>query len=346
MQTMIPGNLPAGDQRSPQSRTDSQARRGAAPAQTAAPQTKQPAVTISFSDRANEAFQRASAATVAAATLARQVAAGTLNRPGRDGGSLQSRDEPKNEAVGMLQQAQKSATADRKGAARQRLDAARARLQMLRMTGGDPKSIARQAKLIAQEIQAAAKEYSAALKAEGGGSLDAAPPAATAASPTPPIATADGNAEADAGAAAGASAAAGAQASATAPQRPGGDAEKMADDHSTAARDAKTSGEEKRQSIVDTAFQAVQRILGKSNEAAAEKEVLNAFKQGAREARQLIEEAIRRIKTDGPEANDAARSIKLVDEAVEELEKSMADGQASEAPLPVSTAALRVDITI
>jgi hypothetical protein len=231
-----------------------------------------------------------------------------------------------NDTILQLHDAQRSMVSDRKAAAKQRLDMAGAKLQMLRMFAGDPKAMAQQAKQIAREIQQAAREYGAALKVEGGA-------AATGAIAGPP-AQANGDqagaaAEAspgEGGLAGGTEAGAGervdpAETAAAADDAPDAKAGEPA---TRSANPAKTDQEKAAE-----AYQAAAADLSsRHSKAQGEREAIDAFKQAAREAKRLIEEAARRMKAeeggDG-EVRQLDASARAMTRAVDDLDRAAAE---------------------
>lgn len=198
------------------------------------------------------------------------------------------------EALAQLEQAHQAGIAHRKGAAKQKLEAARAKLQMVRMFGGDPKAMARQAKRIAQEIREAAREYGAALQAEGGSAAGA-----------------DGGAG----------------------PAETGKADTGVADAAGDKPDAGDAGQDPDASHKASAYQtAATDMAARSDKARAEREDIEKFKEGARDARRLIEEAIRRLKAQKAAARDidelegARRSMT---EAVDDLDKASSDKAAA-----------------
>ena len=162
---------------------------------------------------------------------------------------------------------------DRKGEALEKLNRARKKLELLRMFGGDPKAVAREAKRIADEIRAAAREYAAALNSEGG----------------------------DVSAAA--SAPVDASAAVTSVFRPALRRQQKRTRsrqmrlprtllQPSSRRPIPSSPAEPAQAYQDAAA----RVAAQANKDRGEQEVLAQFKDAAREAKRLIEEAVRKLK--------------------------------------------------
>ena len=233
------------------------------------------------------------------------------------------------EALTKLDQARSSLVANSKGAAEQKLDRARKMLQMLRMLGGDPATIAKQAKAIAQEIKAAAREYSAALKSEADGGAPAA--AATAAmDSTSPLT--DTPAETGAAAFGEIPTAVAAEAvvvKATSPERSGDRGDGSAAGRDPASQSASSQAaalpadpEAVRQQTVQAYQDAANNAAAKANRDRGEQQVLEKFKDAAREVKQIIEEAVRKLRAKQPADPDAHAAVQAgvsLDHAVREL---------------------------
>jgi hypothetical protein len=195
------------------------------------------------------------------------------------------------ETLAQLQQANRSMATDRKAAAKQKLDQAKARLQMLRMFAGDPRAMARQAKQIAQEIREAARAYGAA------GAADAPAEATSAESASP------------------------AQTKAVAPDAPAAKA--------PTGEDPTPSAEEPRQQAADAYRAAAQDIASRGAKSQAEREEVEQFKDAARQARQLLQEAARRLRQEssGPaEIEEIEKVSRSMTRAVEDLSGPDATG--------------------
>lgn len=211
----------------------------------------------------------------------------------------------------QLQTAQRSMVSDRKAAAKQKLDQAKARLQMLRMFAGDPKTMARQAKQIAQEIRAAARAYGAA------GATEA--PAETTSSGTSP--------GGEAGAAAPGAAALPEDANGSGSQGEG--TKKAAEPRAPAGEEPPPTAEEQRQQAGDAYRAAAHGIASRGAKSQAEREEIEQFKDAARLARQLLEEAARRLKqeeADPAEIEDLDKVSRSMTRAVEDLSAAEATG--------------------
>ena len=237
--------------------------------------------------------------------------------------------EKTSEALTKLDQARSSLVDNSKGAAEQRLERARKMLQMLRMLGGDPATIAKQAKAIAQEIKAAAREYSAALKAEADGGVTAA--AATGATDSTSPQT---EAPVETGAAAGGEIPAAAAAEAVVVKAASSDRSGDRSDGSAAGRDPASQSassqaaaqpadpEAVRQQTIQAYQDAVNSAAAKASRDRGEQEVLEKFKDAAREAKQIIEEAVRKMRAKQPSDPDARAAVQAgvsLDQAVREL---------------------------
>lgn len=220
--------------------------------------------------------------------------------------------EKTGDALTKLDQARSGMVADRKEAAEKKLEAARKKLALLRALGGDPKTIARQAKAIAQEIKAAAIEYGEALKAEG--ELGAAVAA--------PDAPADGDPPAEPGEA---------SAGTTAAEAPAKDGE----------TDATSPESTEPLSPADQA-------IANEKSAQHDREVLEAFKDAAREVRRMLEDAARKLRAQrDADADTALQAARSVDRAVEGLAEIVGTDQsvgASTITIPDAAVAISIDI--
>lgn len=233
------------------------------------------------------------------------------------------------EALTTLDQARSSVAADSKGEAEQKLDRARKKLQMLRMLGGDPATIAKQAKAIAQEIKAAAREYSAALKSEGDGGATAAAATATTDSTSPET---EIPAETGAAAVGGNPTAAAAEAvvvKATSPDRSGDRSDGSAAGLDPTAKSASSQAaaqpadaEAARQQAIQAYQDAAKGAAAKASRDRGEQQVLEKFKDAAREVKQVIEDAVRKLRAKHPADPDASAAVQAgvsLDHAVQEL---------------------------
>jgi hypothetical protein len=238
--------------------------------------------------------------------------------------------------IATLDQVKKSMTSDRKAAAMEKLDRARRKLELLRMFGGDPKAVAREAKRIAEEIRAAAREYAAALKSEGRGDASAADSAAVDASASTTAAPPDpGAAQAAGAAAAGEAAAKPADGLAKGDAPPVGETAAAATNqpHNLVDQDPanqepvkETDRDAARQKTVQAYQDAAARVDAKAGKERVEQETLAKFKDAAREAKRLIEDAARKLKAKNPsdpDARDAERAKAAMDEQIQELSDTM-----------------------
>jgi len=218
--------------------------------------------------------------------------------------ALSEQLEKTSDALTKLDQAKQGMIGDRKAAAEQKLELARKKLALLRSLGGDPKTIARQAKAIAQEIKAAAIAYGEALKAEGAVGAAAGPVTDATGIAADPAASGDpavaGDAPADSSSA---------KASAT-----------TDDTEAAASQDAPLPQTPAEKAEADA--KAGQH----------DREVLEAFKDAAREVRRMMEEAARKLKArHDPDANATAQESRAMDKAVEELGEIIGNGQSGAA---------------
>jgi hypothetical protein len=245
---------------------------------------------------------------VRVAGFAQARLASLLVLPGDVAKSLAEDQKKASDLLAVLDQAKKSMVSDLKGAALEKLNRARKKLELLRMFGGDPKAVAREAKRIAEEIRAAAREYAAALKSEGGGDVSAADssPAGASASATsapPELGAAQAAGVADAG-----------EAGAKPADAPAKDA--------APAVVETADPEAARQQTVQAYQDVAARAAAQANKDRGEREVLAQFKNAAREAKRLIEDAARKLKAknpSGPDARDAERAKAAMDEEIKEL---------------------------
>jgi hypothetical protein len=239
-----------------------------------------------------------------------------------------------NDAIRTLSQVKKQLVDDRKSASLQKLERAREQLRILRSLGGDPKTIARQAKLIAEEIGAAATEYAAAVASEGGGDASAPDdPSATApaadesgssasgaektAGSTPEAATAQ-SAQAVTGAAT--------DATSTIEKSSAGssskDSKANSDASPTARATTSSDTDAARQATLKAYRDAAAKTVANSEQASGERDALQQFKDAARDAKNLIEEAVRRLKAKksaDPDAADAERAVSSLDHDIQGL---------------------------
>ncbi len=217
------------------------------------------------------------------------------------------------ETLGKLQQATASMATDRKAAAKQKLDQAKAKLQMLRMFSGDPKAMARQAKQIAQEIREAAREYGAAAASEAPAqttSSDAAPGPEAGQTGTETSSDAR-NGQAD-----------DATRSSSVPEPAKSGEPGKAPDGVRAGAERPATDEERRQQVADAYRAAAHDIASRGAKAQAAREDIEQFKDAARQARQLLQEAARRLKQEKAnpaEINDIETASRSMTRAVDDL---------------------------
>lgn len=220
--------------------------------------------------------------------------------------------------LAVLDQAKKSMASDLKGEALEKLNRARKKLELLRMFGGDPKAVAREAKRIAEEIRAAAREYAAALKSEGGDVSAAA---------SAPV---DASASATSGQ--GAAQATGTSEAAEAHAKP---ADSPAKDAAPAAVET-ADPEAARQQTMQAYQDAAARVAAQANKDRGEQEVLAQFKDAAREAKRLIEDAVRKLKAKNPsdpDAREAEQANAAMEKEIEKLSdaiQAQRDGSATD----------------
>lgn len=223
------------------------------------------------------------------------------------------------ESLVQLQAAQRSMVSDRKAAAKQKLDQAKAKLQMLRMFAGDPKAMARQAKQIAQEIREAARAYGAAGAADvpsGAASSDSASRAEADSGATGPVATGQAGAETPLDEAKG---------SRSQPVDNGA----VAEPGDSPGEDRPPTAEEQRQAVAAAYHAAAHDIASRGAKSQAEREEIEQFKDAARQARQLLEEAARRLRQEEADPNEIEEIDKVsraMTRAVEDLSAPDATG--------------------
>jgi hypothetical protein len=275
-----------------------------------------------------------------------------------------------NNILATLTQAKKGAVTDRKAAALQKLEQARERLRILRTFGGDPKAVAKEAKAIAQEIGDAAKEYGAAVQSEGGGDVSALASApAAAATPTDPAAppadasTATDQAaghSADAAAAdPGASPAVNGASAATAadgPDKTDGFDQKSSSD-TASATPAGADADSARQKVVQAYQDAAAKGAEKSSEEKGNNDALEKFRDVARDAKQLIDDAARKLKAKNPADSNAIdaqsaktsldQDIKGLGDVIQaaQIEANAGDGGASSS-VDVASPSVSVSINV
>ncbi|QCK86039.1 hypothetical protein E8L99_09875 [Phreatobacter aquaticus] len=237
-----------------------------------------------------------------------------------------------NDLVGTLKQARSNMVADRKAAAEAKLDQARKKLEMLKLYGGDPRSVARQAKAIAEEIKSAAKEYAGALKSEGGPSATAQPAAPSTAAAEPPAEGADAATQ---------GAAPAAEAAADSAAKPDKDKVQTPEE-----------AEEARQTLGQGYREKAAEIDAAANKARGEREMVQKFKDAGREARQIIERAVRQLKDKNaadPDANAAEKAKAGMEQEIQDLEDTVAarESQSSDtlsAPAPIDAGTMVINI--
>ena len=259
-----------------------------------------------------------------------------------------------NDAIRTLNQVKKQLVDDRKSAALQKLERAREQLRILRSLGGDPKTIARQAKLIAQEIGAAATEYAAAVASEGGADASApadpsaAAPAAddsdssasdtgTTAGSTPEAATGQG-APAVTGAATDATPT-GEKSSAASSSK-----DSKADSDASSTAGATTDTDAARQQTLKAYQDGAAKTAANSEQARGERDALEKFRDAARDAKNLIEEAARKLKAKksaDPDAAEAERAASGLDHDIQQLSDAIQTQQIETAG--VATGAATID---
>jgi hypothetical protein len=226
------------------------------------------------------------------------------------------------ESLLQLQAAQRSMVSDRKAAAKQKLDQAKAKLQMLRMFAADPKAMARQAKQIAQEIREAARAYGAA------GAVDV--PADATSSDSASRGEANPGATGQTGAETPPDPAKGAR------SQPG-DTGAVAEPGDSPGEDRPPTAEEQRQTVAAAYRAAAHDVASRGAKSQAEREEIEQFKDAARQARQLLEEAARRLRQDGADPAEIGEIDKVsrsMTRAVEDLSAPDATGAVT-AVIPV-----------
>ena len=278
---------------------------------------------------------------------------------------LSDQSEKTQDVLRTLKQAKQSFVSNSKDAALQKLELARKKLALLRSLGGDPKAVARQAKAIAQEISAAAAQYGAAVEADGGGDAaslaagsdeataqgDTAAPAGTdtaSASSTATAASSDGtqptpDVSADAATTAATSQA---EASATGSSPASSPATKSTSDAATdASTNTSTSGgsDITRQKTLQ-AYQDAAKVSPPSNGVSGDQDAVRQFRDAANDAKNLIEEAARKLKAKHPADPDAAgarRAEADLDQSIQQLSDAVQTEQtAAGAPSAADTASV------
>jgi hypothetical protein len=257
-----------------------------------------------------------------------------------------------NDAIRTLDQVKKQLVDDRKSAALQKLERAREQLRVLRSLGGDPKTIARQAKLIAQEIGAAATEYAAAVASEGG--ADASAPADPSAAA--PAADDSGSSASDAGTTAGstppeaatgqgAPAVTGAATDATPTGEKSSAAssskDSKADSDASSTDGATTETDAARQQTLKAYQDGAAKTAANSEQARGERDALEKFRDAARDAKNLIEEAARKLKANksaDPDAADAERAASGLDHDIQQLSDAIQTQQIETAGVAAGAA--------
>jgi hypothetical protein len=256
-----------------------------------------------------------------------------------------------NDAIRTLNQVKKQLVDDRKSAALQKLERAREQLRILRSLGGDPKTIARQAKLIAQEIGAAATEYAGAVASEGGADASApADPSAVA-----PAADDSGSSASDAGTTAGstpeaatgqgAPAVTGAATDATPTGEKSSAAssskDSKADSDASSTAGATTDTDAARQQTLKAYQDGAAKTAANSEQARGERDALEKFRDAARDAKNLIEEAARKLKAKksaDPDAAEAERAASGLDHDIQQLSDAIQTQQIETAGVATGAA--------
>jgi hypothetical protein len=256
-----------------------------------------------------------------------------------------------NDAIRTLNQVKKQLVDDRKSAALQKLERAREQLRILRSLGGDPKTIARQAKLIAQEIGAGATEYAAAVASEGG--ADASAPADPSAAA--PAADDSGSSASDAGTTAGstpeaatgqgAPAVTGAATDATPTGEKSSAAssskDSKADSDASSTAGATTDTDAARQQTLKAYQDGAAKTAANSEQARGERDALEKFRDAARDAKNLIEEAARKLKAKksaDPDAAEAERAASGLDHDIQQLSDAIQTQQIETAGVATGAA--------
>lgn len=256
-----------------------------------------------------------------------------------------------NDAIRTLNQVKKQLVDDRKSAALQKLERAREQLRILRSLGGDPKTIARQAKLIAQEIGAAATEYAGAVASEGG--ADASAPADPSAAA--PAADDSGSSASDAGTTAGstpeaatgqgAPAVTGAATDATPTGEKSSAAssskDSKADSDASSTAGATTDTDAARQQTLKAYQDGAAKTAANSEQARGERDALEKFRDAARDAKNLIEEAARKLKAKksaDPDAAEAERAASGLDHDIQQLSDAIQTQQIETAGVATGAA--------
>lgn len=217
--------------------------------------------------------------------------------------------------------------------------------------GGDPKTIARQAKLIAQEIGAGATEYAVAVASEGGADASApadpsaAAPAAddsdssasdagTTAGSTPEAATGQG-APAVTGAATDATPT-GEKSSAASSSK-----DSKADSDASSTAGATTDTDAARQQTLKAYQDGAAKTAANSERARGERDALEKFRDAARDAKNLIEEAARKLKAKksaDPDAAEAERAASGLDHDIQQLSDAIQTQQIETAGVATGAA--------
>jgi hypothetical protein len=261
------------------------------------------------------------------------------------------------DAIRTLNQVQKQLVDDRKSSALQKLDRLREQLRILRSLGGDPKTIARQAKQIAQEIGAAATEYAAAVASEGGADASApADPSSTASAGSDSGSSASG-AEATAGSTPEAATspeaatgqdtqavtgvateatATGEKSSAASPSK-----DSKADSDASRTAGAATDTDAARQKTLKVYQDAAAKTAANSAQASGDRDALQQFKDAARDAKNLIEEAARKLRAKrsaDPDAADAERAVSGLDHDIADLSDAIQSQQIETAGVDTGAA--------
>jgi hypothetical protein len=256
-----------------------------------------------------------------------------------------------NDAIRTLNQVKKQLVDDRKSAALQKLERAREQLRILRSLGGDPKTIARQAKLIAQEIGAGATEYAAAVASEGG--ADASAPADPSAAA--PAADDSVSSASDAGTTAGSTpeaATAPAVTGAATDATPTGEKSSAAsssknskaDSDASSTAGATTDTDAARQQTLKAYQDGAAKTAANSEQARGERDALEKFRDAARDAKNLIEEAARKLKAKksaDPDAAEAEPAASGLDHDIQQLSDAIQTQQIETAG--VATGAATID---
>jgi hypothetical protein len=257
------------------------------------------------------------------------------------------------DAIRTLHQVQKQLVDDRKSAALQKLERLREQLRILRSLGGDPKTIARQAKLIAQEIGAAATEYAAAVASEGGGDASApADPSSTAPAGSDTGSSASGTAATagstpepatsqDAPAVTGAATDATATGEKSSAAPSSNDSKADSDASPTAHATTESDTDAARQKTLKAYQDAAANTAANSARASGDRDALQQFKDAARDAKNLIEEAARKLKarkSADPDAAEAERAASGLDHDIQGLSDAIQTQQIETAEVATGAA--------